>query len=203
MNYLLFEKAFLQFTVFSIKDIKKRFPDFDNRRLVEWQQKAYIQKLKRAYYCFREQERNEFFLYFVANKTYSPSYISFENALAYYNFIPEAVFLISSATTKNTANYEISDFYFAYRHIKPKLFFGYKLVQKANIVVKIAEPEKALLDYFYLHKINTIHEMQELRLNKLELKEILNFEKLDKYLKIFNSKVLNRRIKLLKTMIYA
>ncbi len=37
MNYLEFEKSLTDFPVFSIKDISKRFPNFDNRRLVEWQ----------------------------------------------------------------------------------------------------------------------------------------------------------------------
>ena len=40
MNYLAFEKSLKEFPVFSIKDTKKRYPDFDNRRLVEWQPKT-------------------------------------------------------------------------------------------------------------------------------------------------------------------
>ena len=79
---LEFEKVLKSFPVFSVKDIQKQFPDFDNRRLVEWQQKGYLVKVKRGYYCFSERNRGEQFMYFAANKIYSPSYISFESALA-------------------------------------------------------------------------------------------------------------------------
>lgn len=40
MKYLDFEKSFKEYPEFSVKDIQKRYPEFDNRRLVEWQQKG-------------------------------------------------------------------------------------------------------------------------------------------------------------------
>jgi len=39
MKYLELRNALKLFPLFSVKDIKKRFPDFDQRRLVEWQEK--------------------------------------------------------------------------------------------------------------------------------------------------------------------
>ena len=123
MKYLEFERGFKKYAVISIIDIKKRYPDFDNRRLVEWQQKGYLIKVKRGYYCFGERKKGEHFLYFTANKIYTQSYISLESALAYYNLIPEGVFIITSITTKNTANYDSSIGNFEYKHIKPNLFF--------------------------------------------------------------------------------
>ena len=105
MNYLLFKKALEQFPVFSIQDIQKQFNDFDSRRLVEWQEKGYIIKLRRGYYSFEEVEKGESFRYFSANKMYTPSYISMESALSYYNLIPEGVFTTVSLTTRNTTTF--------------------------------------------------------------------------------------------------
>jgi len=203
MNYLEFEKALKTFPVFSVKDIQKRFSGFDNRRLVEWQQKGYLVKVKRGYYCFGERNRGEQFLYFAANKIYSPSYISFENALAYYNLIPEGVFTITSATTKNTANYVSTIGNFNYKHIKPTLFFGYKLLKEKNITIKIAEPEKVILDYFYLNKLNSFEEIEEMRFNEIVAKEIINFDKLRMYQRLFNSRILDKRIQMFIQVINA
>ncbi len=203
MNYLVFEKSLREFPVFSIKDIKKRYPDFDNRRLVEWQQKNYIQKIRREYYCFDARKKYENFLFFAANKIYSPSYVSMESALAFYNFIPEGVFLTTSISTRNTARYNTPVGDFSYNHIKTLLFFGYRLIQNDGVVIKISEPEKVILDYLYLKKLNSEDDIDSLRINEIQIKEIVDFQKLDKYQRIFNSKVLDKRIKLLKEIINA
>ena len=203
MNYLTFEKSLREFHVFSIKDINKKYPDFDNRRLVEWQQKSYIQKIRREYYCFQERKKDEQFLFFAANKIYSPSYVSMESALAYYNLIPEGVFLITSISTRNTASYNTPVGDFSYNHVKTVLFFGYRLLLNDSVAIKIAEPEKVILDYLYLKKLNSEDDIDALRFNEIQIKEIVDFHKLDKYQRIFNSKVLDKRIKLLKEIINA
>lgn len=203
MKYLDFDKSFREFPVFSIKDIKKRYPDFDSRRLVEWQQKDYIQKVRRGYYCFRYIKKNELFLYQAANKIYSPSYISLESALSYYSFIPEGVFITSSISTRNTANYDTIIGEFSYKHVKPELFFGYRLIQGSVTMIKIAEPEKVLLDYLYLNKPSSLYEIKEMRFNSIQIRETIDFSKLKIYQKIFNSKVVDARVKLLKRIINA
>lgn len=203
MKYLAFEKAFRDFLVFSIQDIRKHCPDFDHRRLVEWQQKGYILKLRRSYYCFAERRKDELFLYFSANKFYSPSYVSFESALAYYNLIPEAVFTITSTTTRNTANYDTTIGNFTYKHLKPSLFFAYRLIQGDGAMIKIGEPEKVILDYFYINKLNSMAEIAGMRFNEIQVKELVDFLKLEKYLRIFDSRVLDKRIQLFKKVINA
>jgi predicted transcriptional regulator of viral defense system len=182
--------------VFSLQDIRKRYPQFGSRRLVEWQQKGYLKKLKRGFYCFESRERSESFHYIVANKIYTPSYISLESALSYYSLIPEGVFLTTSVTTKNTAQYVTAVGDFTYRHIKQGLYFGYKLLNYDNYTVRIAEPEKVILDYLYLNKLNSEDEVEGMRLNKFVVDDIIDFEKLSKYQSVFNSSVLNRRIRM-------
>jgi predicted transcriptional regulator of viral defense system len=203
MQYLAFEKSFREFPIFSIKDIKKRYPDFDNRRLVEWQQKNYIQKIRREYYCFEERKKNENFLFFAANKIYSPSYVSLESALAFYNFIPEGVFLTTSITTRNTASYNTPVGDFSYSHFKTQLFFGYRLIKNGGVTMKVAEPEKVILDYLYLKKLNSENDITAHRLNEIHIKDMVDFYKLENYQKTFNSKVLDKRIKLFKKIINA
>ncbi|MBU1084955.1 hypothetical protein KKB06_01250, partial [Patescibacteria group bacterium] len=83
--------------------------------------------------------------YLLANKLYSPSYISFETALSYYSIIPEVIYSITSATTKITREFKTVEKTFTYFKIKSQAFAGYQ--KKENYL--IAEPEKALADYLY------------------------------------------------------
>lgn len=189
MKYIEFERAFTKYSVFSVIDIKKRYPDFDSRRLVEWQKKGYLIKVKRGYYCFGERKKGGHFLYYTANKIYTPSYISLESALTYYNLIPEGIFIITSVTTKNTANYDSSIGNFEYKHIKPNLFFGYKLLQEKNLTIKIAEPEKVILDYFYMNMRDTQEAIVDMRFNDVLARELINYDKLKQYQKVINSQI--------------
>ena len=59
MNYFVFRQKMKSFPIFSVQEIEKQFPDFDSRRLVEWQAKGYIQKLRNRYYCFKDVPINE------------------------------------------------------------------------------------------------------------------------------------------------
>jgi len=203
MNYLSFKKALEKFPVFSSQDIRKQFSDFDNRRLVEWQEKDYIIKIRRGYYAFREVEKGEAFLYFCANKMYSPSYISLESALSYYNLIPEGVFTTTSLTTRNTTAFCTPVGSFSFRNVKAQLFFGYRLLNIQGHTIKMADPEKSLLDYLYLNKIDTSDMLGGIRLNVSQLQDLLDFDKLHQYASLFHSKILQRRIQLLEKMIHA
>lgn len=203
MSYLEFEKALRSYPVFSIKDIKKRYPNFDSRRLVEWQEKGYLVKVRRGYYCFGERSKGEYILYFTANKIYSPSYVSFESALTYYSLIPEGVFTTTSATTKNTTSYTSAVGNFEYRHLKPVLFFGYRLLKEKDFTIKIAEPEKVILDYFYINPLNNPEEIEEMRFNEIVAKELISFEGLKRYQRVFSSKILDKRIRMFMKVINA
>ena len=69
--------------------------------------------------------------------------------------------------------------------------------------IKMAEPEKSILDYLYLNKIDTSDMLEGIRLNESQLHELLDFDKLHQYARVFHSKKLQQRIQLLKKMIHA
>ena len=202
MTYLKFREALSEFSVFSIRDILKIFPDFDSRRLVEWQQKKYISKLVNKWYLFTDRAIDELLLFRISNCIYRPSYVSLESALSYYHLIPEAVYSHQAVTTRKTISYKTSSGTFNYRTIKPKLFFGYEILHKAKFPVMVAEVEKAILDYLYLNSsLRTIKDMESLRLNYSEIKNSVDWKKLDKYAGVFQSKTLDKRIKYLKKLL--
>lgn len=193
--YQLFQRKMSPYIVFSIKDIEKEFASFDKKALVYWQKKDFLIKIRNGYYCFSEIERNELFLYYVGNKIYSPSYISLETALAYYHVIPEGVFSTTGITTLKTSDFTTPVGCFEYKHVKPSLFFGYQLISFKNKKIKLAKIEKTILDYIYLHaNLNQVDDFSALRWNKEILNQI-DFQLLQNYQLLFNSKALNKRVK--------
>jgi predicted transcriptional regulator of viral defense system len=205
LTYHEFRNALIDFKVFSTGEIKKCFPDFDTKRLVEWQQKKYIRKLINKWYMFAEIPVDEMLLFRISNCLYRPSYISLESALGFYHFIPEAVYSQQAITTRKTITYKTPGGAFNYRTIKPAFFFGYRILHKDKLPVLVAEPEKALLDYFYLAaSLGNLKDMKAIRFNDAEIKNSVDWEKLDNYARVFNSNTLNKRIKhFRKTVLHA
>ena len=195
MKFLDLKNHFRDSAVLSISDIRKIEPDFDVRRLVEWQKKGYVKKIIRNFYVFSDQETTEPSLFIIANTIYQPSYISFEMALAHYQLIPESVYGITSAATKKTTTLKTPLGNFIYRSLKPELFFGYVPIPFQNQRYLIAEPEKALLDYFYLNStLLNDDDFAGLRINREEFLAKVNQEKLEKYLAVFDSLTLKKRV---------
>jgi len=195
MKYIELNESLRDFTIFSLNDIKKIDKNFHRRRLNEWQNKGYIKKITRGYYIFSSLTLYENVLFEIANRIYNPSYISLEMAFSYYHLIPESVYGITSVSTRRTYKFKTSIGEFAYRKIKPNLFFGYNLVSYKDKRFKIASIEKAILDYFYINpNIKTEVDFASLRMNKdLFLKQI-NEEKFYGFLKEFDQKRLTRRV---------
>lgn len=198
MQFYELKNALQNFPVFSTRDIAKVDPDFHSQRLSEWQRKDYIRKIAKDYYFFSDLALNENVLFLIANSIYKHSYISFEMALSYYHLIPEGVYGITSATTLKTKVFHTAIGDFMYRHLKPGLMFGFKLVAYQDHFYKIADMEKAVLDFLYLNpQLNSEDGFLELRLNNEELRDHLNEEKINDYLSLFNNKLLEKRVKIL------
>jgi predicted transcriptional regulator of viral defense system len=203
MQFQEFKNCFSQYQVFSIKDIEKQYPKFNKMNLIAWQQKKYIIKIRNKWYRFNGILKNENELYYIANKIYSPSYVSFETALSYYGIIPEAVFVIKSVSTLKTQNFENELASFKYLNLKTNCFFGYVLVSNEYFTFKIANIEKSLLDFLHLsYSIETISNLESFRLNKIILKEKLNYAKLEEYAQYCANKQLLKKTKLLRSYIY-
>lgn len=194
MRFLEFKAHFDSFPVFSIQDIKKWDNHFDGRRLVEWQQKGYLIKIINRWYVFAKDIRQEDLL-IISNKIYAPSYVSLEWALSFYRLIPEGVYAITAVTSLKTQQFSTPLGSFFYKHIKPALLFGYRLIDFNGVTYRLAEPEKLILDYLYLNPtLRTEEDMKALRLNTHELDTLIDKEKMKEYLSLFNNKSLEKRV---------
>jgi predicted transcriptional regulator of viral defense system len=199
MNFLQFKDRFSQFDVLSVKEIERVMPGFNKMNLVNWQKKNYIIKIRNGYYKFSGRPETEKELFIVANKIYQPSYISLETALSYYNLIPEGVFMVQSITTLKTQTFINTLSAFHYHNIKKSAFTGYVFELLSNKIFRIASPEKALLDLFYLKGMgDKLEEIDSLRLNVFTLKEIISLDKMQTLAELFESVKLMKSVSLLK-----
>lgn len=167
-----------------------------SRQLNRWQESGYILKLKNGVYLL-EDYKNSVHPFLMANLLYEPSYVSLESALYEYGFIPDVTQTITSISTKKTWTVDVLNNRFDYKKIKKDCFIGYGARKYLNYDVMMAEPEKALVDFFYFNKSRFKNESQigELRFNNENLKQKVDKEKLLHYAALFNSKLLNNLIK--------
>ena len=128
-------------------------------------------KLKRGLYATKDVKNP----LVVANYIFAPSYISFETALAYYNMIPERVYLIKSATYKKnkTKIYENKLGRFMYEDVSKQVFaYGVDNIEIEGFRVQIASREKALLDMIAsVPPRSNIKEVEELLFDDLRISE--------------------------------
>ena len=179
--------------VFSRNDLALSGYVIFDYQLSLWAKKGYLIRLKNGLYAFRremEKVRGESIAFLLCQ----PSYLSLESALAWYGFIPEIVYAYTSVTARITRTFENDFGRFIYRHVKSDLFWGYREMKTEHVPYLLAEPEKALLDYFYLNlaRINTEDDFDNLRLNEEEMDKTLDKDKFIKYLKVFDVKKMEK-----------
>lgn len=150
MNYLEFATHFVQRPCFTARDAALRFPGFDDRQLHRWQVRGLLRLLRRPYYRLTARPWSQHDRWVVANALYRPSYLSLETGLSYYGFIPEGVFHLSSISTRHTRRFTLEGVLHHYRAVPTTWFFGYTLLEREGQVVRMATPEKCLLDLLHL-----------------------------------------------------
>ncbi len=205
MKFREFETKINKLPVFKLNDIRKIDPDFHRQQLTYWQKAGYIKSLPGSYYMLAERQVNENFLFMFANRLYEPSYISLESALAYYQIIPETVFGVTSVSSRKTVRFYSEYGIFSYKNFQPKILFGYQIIEpKQALKYKIANLEKAILDFLYFHpEIKSIEDLEPLRWNSDLLRIELKKPQFSQYLQIFNRKSLNVRVEILMEYINA
>ena len=165
-------------------------------QLVRWAKAGKIIQVKRGVYLLSEIYRKiDVYEPHLASILIKPSYISLEKALEFYGLIPEGVPVYTSVTTKRSGRFITPVGVFDYRHLQPSIFWGYKSIILRQQTAFIAQPEKALLDYFYLKKIKVSQDfLEEMRLQNCE---IINHKTLIAYAQRFQKPGILKAVKIL------
>lgn len=199
MDFLTFRERMYPMGCFNINQVLLWEKDFDRNNLTRWCKKGLLEKLRNQYYAFPEYHQMPDFSRYVANRIYTPSYISLHSALSFYGMIPEEVVQLTSVTTLKTAKFNNSFGTFHYQNVKTNLFFGYeiKMMQNGRGLL-FATPEKALIDLLYLNSYyKTEQDMEELRLDEDFMHDEFNNDRFANYLATIENRALEERVKTL------
>ncbi len=105
----------------------------------------------------------------IANVLVYPSYLSFESALSRYGILSQVPYTLTFATTHRSRRLTLGETVVEFHQLKGGLFFGYTL----DDGLYVAEPEKALLDQFYLAGRGLTNvALDELHLSSLDPKRL-------------------------------
>jgi predicted transcriptional regulator of viral defense system len=179
-----------RYYIFSIADILSFYPKEKRQdlkgMLYRWRKKGWIYMLKRGLYELAYPKDYIIPDMHIANKLYSPSYVSLETALSNYSIIPEVSMAVTSITTKPTRRFKNRHGLFNYHTVKPDAFTGYYVERQNNSDILIAEPEKALVDFLYFKTYrNKAFKITGERMER-NIIEKLSRVKLKKYAKLYH-----------------
>lgn len=150
--------------------------------------RGYLIRVRRGLYCLGDYLiRYKPHPYELAQRIYSPSYVSLESALAYHGLIPEAVYTITSVTPRRAKLFKTPYGFFDYLTLPEANFFvGVERIEEKPHIFLLATPWKAIMDYVYCYKktwttvtplVESLRiELDELpKLNQSELEQLQAF----------------------------
>lgn len=167
-------------TVFTLKDIALLFPQISYLNLKErmkyFANKGGIKKIRKGIYV-----KDNYDVLELANKLYSPSYVSLETVLLKEGIIfqySQNIFSVSYLSRSvSVAGNELR-----YRKIKDEILLNHRGIERVN-QAEVAAKERAFLDAIFLFKDYHFDNLRPLDWEKIEGMKI-----------IYNNKIFNKRI---------
>ncbi len=98
------------------------------------------------------REQNDISLRRIANILDSDSYISLAYALNYHQLFDQYSKTIVSVSKKTNKRYNFDGYLYKFSKVKKEMYFGFTEERDDGKIIKIAEAEKALIDYLYFDK---------------------------------------------------
>lgn len=142
-------------------------------------------RLKNGLYAFNGVTISEFY---IANRLCEPSYVSLEAALSFHRLIPETVYTTTSITTRMPRERSALGKEYRYHRVQPRAFTGYKPIVQGDFTALVADPEKALVDYYYLvaRGLRKPLDKERLRIKDLKKYQITTYARLFKNKKLLS-----------------
>ena len=136
---------------------------------------------------------------YIANKLYSPSYLSLDYVLNEHNMLTELPRNITSVGLRKTDRFSNELGNFIYHKIREELFIGFTITKKGIFSILKATKAKALFDFLYFRKRLLVDKetVEELRLNLEEFTK-KDFKELEGFVKIEGSQRMKEIISWLK-----
>ncbi len=169
--------------VFTVKDVCRLTGKRPSYVYLMLSKSKLFSRIEKGLYCLKDTSPFE-----AASNIVVPSYISLLSALSYYGLVEQVPNIIKVVTTKRHKPLDdVQGMRVEFRSVSRKMLYGYRL----DHGVSIAEPEKALVDAFYLNEDE--HYAKEALSNGMSIGSISK-EKLLKYAKMCGVKAVQKKI---------
>ena len=148
--------------------LRKAFDRLTDRNLIERvTHKVYVNKLA-----------VEFSATDLVNVLRPTAYVSLESALHHWGVSTQTPSILTCVSDEAAREYRGKSFALWYRQIAPKLLWGFATKQTRYGSYRLAEPEKALLDWLYLCLQDGIHpSVDELTLTSIKRDKLIDYAK--------------------------
>lgn len=158
----LIEKAIIQHG--RILDIRELLVIFKNeyttasayKRINLLAKAGWFKRIKRGLYLvinsLTARSQIDVSLLSIANVLVKESYVSLSHALNYYQMFDQYANSVVSISSKGNKKYLLDNYLFVFSKVKKEMFFGFSEKIENGKFVRIADAEKALIDYLYLDK---------------------------------------------------
>lgn len=180
INYILLEIQKLPQTVFTSEELSQIFASLDEkllrRRLSYYTKAGLLQRLRRSIYAKENYRPEE-----LANKLYSPSYISFTTILEKASVVFQASSIIHSASYLSRS-LTVDQHQLAYHCLKDEILLNLQGINQDN-QSNLASPERAFTDTLYLFGQ---HHFDNLA--------VLDWEKVFRLAPLYQTKALSQRV---------
>ena len=148
-------------------------------QITRWVRMQHLARLKNGLYALRGPlDRGEIPAFYIANRLYTPSYVSLESALNYYDLIPEQTFAVISLCSKPTRKYIVMQTSYVFRSVQPRFLTGYVVEKEMGFDIRIAEREKAVVDYLYFTIIDKTVPLERLDVKGLDHRKMYRYASL-------------------------
>ncbi len=199
MNYTILSKKDLSFLeaiiaeygyVVSISELKSLFGDLSfndlHQRVRLLVKRGWLIRVKQGFYAVANLESHNFsnISPFVISRIFKPdSYVSFEYALNYHGFFDQLPVVVTSVTADNTRKYEFQNMSYYFVKAKSDMMIGYSAFRMDGKEGRVADLEKAILDYLHFRKDNYTVDLVLEKL--LEAREVISAAQMVRYAKLY------------------
>lgn len=144
---------------------------------------GWLKRIKRGLYLIIDsltaRSQNDVSLMLIANTLMTESYVSLSHALNYYQLFDQFSKNVISITLTRNKRYVFDECAFKFSKVKKSMYFGFSEKMENGKLIRIADAEKALIDYLYLDKsfgsASLVFEKLRDHHQKLDIQKLLGY----------------------------
>lgn len=163
--------------VLKLEDVAAEFhvdPEVARQGLLRQEKRGLVEYLGKGFFLIRSSRDTSGRE--LINQLRPDSYLSLESVLREAGISTQSPRYLTCVTTGRSGEFRSKSFGANYKHISPKLFWGFREKRTLYGSYRVAEPEKAILDWIYLARQNgQPAETDEFEISQIDRGKLLDY----------------------------